>query len=107
MADIRIARPHGLPVSRAKAAAQAAADDLAREFALTCEWQGDTLHFRRSGVHGRIEVSPSQIAVEMHLGLLLRGLRKSIEDSVGRRLDALLLQQAGAVPGAAAQGQSS
>jgi putative polyhydroxyalkanoate system protein len=94
MADIRIARPHGLPLSRAKAAAQAAADDLAREYALTYHWQGDTLHFQRSGVQGRIEVSPSQIAVEIRLGLLLKGFKASIEQSVGRHLEKLLAQNA-------------
>jgi len=94
MADIRIARPHGLPLSRARAAAQAAADDLAREYALTCNWQGDTLHFQRSGVQGRIEVSPSQIAVEISLGLLLKGFRASIEQSVARHLERLLAQNA-------------
>jgi len=97
MADIRIARPHGLPLSRARAAAQAAADDLAREYALTCNWQGDTLHFQRSGVQGRIEVSPSQIAVEIRLGLLLKGFKASIEQSVARHLERLLLQNAAVV----------
>ncbi|HXY05658.1 MAG TPA: polyhydroxyalkanoic acid system family protein [Burkholderiaceae bacterium] len=91
MADIRIARAHGLPVSRAKAAAQAAADDLGRQYALTSEWRGDTLHFHRSGVRGWIEVSPSQIALEIHLGFFLKGLRSAIEQSVGRRLDELLV----------------
>ena len=90
MADIRIARAHGLPVSRAKAAAQAAAEDLGRQYALTSRWQGDTLHFYRAGVRGWIEVSPSQIALEIHLGILLKGLRSAIERSVGRRLDELL-----------------
>jgi putative polyhydroxyalkanoate system protein len=92
VADIRIARPHALPVSRAKAAAQAAADDLSQRYALTSEWQGNTLHFRRSGVHGRIEVSPSQIALEIHLGILLRGFKGTIEQNVGRHLDELLAQ---------------
>jgi putative polyhydroxyalkanoate system protein len=92
MADIRIARPHGLPLSRAKAAAQAAADDLVREYAITCQWQGDTLNFRRSGVQGRIEVSPTQIAVEIRLGLLVRGFKSTIEQSVSKRLDELLAQ---------------
>ncbi len=94
MADIRIARPHGLPLSRAKAAAQAATDDLVREYAITCQWEGDTLHFRRSGVQGRIEVSPSQIALEIRLGLLLKGFKHAIELSVGKRLDELLAQHA-------------
>jgi putative polyhydroxyalkanoate system protein len=90
MPDIRIARAHSLPLSRAKAAAQAAADDLAQRFELSSRWEGDTLHFRRSGVQGRIEVSATQIALEISLGLLLKGFKSSIEQSVGKRLDELL-----------------
>ena len=102
MADIRIARPHGLPLSRARAAAQAAADDLAREYEITTQWQGDTLLFRRSGVQGRIEVSPSQVAVEIRLGLLLKGFRRAIEQRVSRHLEELLgTAAASAAPGAA------
>ena len=98
MADIRIARPHGLPLSRAKAAAQAAADDLAREYALTCKWQGDTLHFQRSGVDGRIEVSPTQIAVEIRLVFLLKGFKGTIEQSVSSHLEKLLAKSAAVAP---------
>lgn len=90
MADIRIARAHDLPVSRAKAAAQAAAEDLERQYSLTSQWKGNILHFQRAGVRGWIEVSPSQIALEIHLGLLLKWLKPTIEHSVGRRLDELL-----------------
>ena len=92
MADIRIARPHGLPVSRAKAAAQAAAEDLARQYELTSHWKGNTLHFQRGGVRGWIEVSPSQIALEIHLGILLKVFKDSIEQNIGRRLEEALTQ---------------
>jgi len=98
MADIRIARPHALPLSRAKAAAQAAADGLAREYDLSWQWRGEALEFRRSGVQGRIEVSPSQIAVEIQLGLLLKGMRKSIEERVVKQLEALIAHHAAAAP---------
>lgn len=90
MADIRIVRIHSLSLSRARAAAQEAADDLALRYALSSEWQGDTLHFRRTGVQGRIEVSADQIALEISLGLLLKGFKGSIEQSVGKHLDRLL-----------------
>lgn len=90
MADIRIARAHSLPLSRARAAAQNAADELAQRYSLTSRWEGDTLLFSRTGVQGRIEVSPSQIALEVELGLFLKGLRSVIEQSVGKRLDELL-----------------
>lgn len=90
MADIRIARAHSLPLSRARAAAQAAADELGRRYEVTSQWQGDTLLFRRSGVQGRIDVSPSQIALEISLGLLLKGFRRRIEEAASKHLDQLL-----------------
>lgn len=92
MADIRIARAHCLPLSRAKAIAQAAADDLGRRYDVTSHWQGDTLLFKRAGVNGRIEVSPTQIALEVKLGLLLKGFRGSIEQSIGQHLDKALAE---------------
>lgn len=74
--------------------AQTAADELAKEYDLTLRWDGDTLHLRRNGVEGRIEVSPSQIALEIRLGLLLKGLRRVIEKKAGERLDAVLAPRA-------------
>ena len=95
MSDIRIARAHRLPLSRAKAAAQAAADEMARLYQVTSEWQGDSLHFRRGSLTGRIDVSPSQVAMEIRLGFLLRAFRRSIEEKVGERLDAVLAEGRG------------
>jgi putative polyhydroxyalkanoate system protein len=92
MPDISIVRSHSLPLARARAAAQAAADDLAQRYALSSHWQGDTLHFQRSGVRGRIEVSDKQIALQIELGLLLKGFKGSIQQSVGKHLDTLLAQ---------------
>jgi putative polyhydroxyalkanoate system protein len=65
---------------------------LARRYELTSQWQGDTLHFRRSGVRGHIHVSASQVAVQIELGFLLKGFKGNIEQSVGKHLDALLAQ---------------
>ena len=93
MADIRIARPHGMPVSRAKAAAQAAADELAKTYSLSSRWQGNILHFRRNGLDGHIEISPSQVALEIRLGILLKGFRRTIEKAIGQRLEQALQAQ--------------
>jgi putative polyhydroxyalkanoate system protein len=92
MPDIRIARAHSLPLSRARAVAQAAADDLAKRYDLTWQWEGDTLHFRRTGVQGRIDVSHSQVALEVELGLMLKGFKSGIEKSIGKHLDEALAQ---------------
>ena len=95
MSEIRLARAHRLPVGRVKAIAQSAADELARRFQTVSEWNGDTLHIRRAGIEGLIEISPTQIALEIRLGLVLRAWRRSIEKQASERLDRLL---AGADP---------
>ncbi len=40
MSDIKLARPHSLPLAKAKALAQKTADALAKEYDLTSEWHG-------------------------------------------------------------------
>lgn len=58
---IRLQRAHRLAPPQARSAVQAAADELAREYALTSGWDGDTLHFERAGVRGWIRIAPERI----------------------------------------------
>ena len=87
MSDIRLARAHNLALSRARAIAQQAADSLAERYAVICHWEGDTLRFRRPGAEGSMEVSASQIAVEVRLGLLLKPFRQEILRGIESSLD--------------------
>jgi putative polyhydroxyalkanoate system protein len=93
MSDIKYVRSHKLSLKAAKAVAQKTADDLAEEYDLKSEWEGDTLHFRRSGVDGQMEVTPSQIKLNVHLGFLLRPFRAKFEEHIERHLDELLAAQ--------------
>ena len=52
MADISIVQEHTLTHKKAREAAQKVADAMADEYGLECEWEGDVLHFERSGVQG-------------------------------------------------------
>ena len=53
MADIKINRKHRLGIKKARVAAQKVADDLASEYGMTSEWDGDVLRFnRRRRRHG-------------------------------------------------------
>jgi putative polyhydroxyalkanoate system protein len=88
MPDIHLVRPFSVSVAVAKARVQKTADELADEYHLRSEWRGDTLHFDRTGLHGEIQVSGSEIRLEAHLSLLLKPLRAKlmgrIEDKFGR-----------------------
>lgn len=90
MSDIKYRRAHSLTLAQAKKVAQKTADDLAREYDLVSEWEGDTLHFRRSGVDGRLAVTPSEIRLDVHLGFLLRPFKAKFEQHIERHLEELL-----------------
>jgi len=90
MSEIRYKREHHLSIKDAKKIAQKAADDLGREYDLQSEWEGDTLHFRRSGVDGHMHVTAHYIDLHVKLGLLLRPFKAAFERHIERNLDALL-----------------
>jgi len=91
MADIKVVRKHRLTVAQAKKIAQKTADDLASEYDLASEWQGDTLRFSRSGVNGAMAVSASEIRLDVKLGMLLSAFKSRIEQHIEHRLDELLI----------------
>jgi putative polyhydroxyalkanoate system protein len=86
MSHIDIRATHGLSHSAAKAAAEELADDLARKFDIDYAWEGDHIHFSRSGADGRITVGEDQIHITARLGFMLMFLRGRIEEEVVRYL---------------------
>jgi putative polyhydroxyalkanoate system protein len=87
MASIDIRHAHSLPAARARAAVEEVAEKLGRKFGLQYRWEGDTLHFLRPGVDGRIELLPRQLHVSARLGLLFSAMKGSIEAEIRRYLD--------------------
>jgi putative polyhydroxyalkanoate system protein len=90
MADILITRTHAFSLKQAKAAAQQVADELAEEYELQSQWQGNTLSFWRTGVEGYLKVSAKQMTIEVKLGFLLTAFKFSFEKNINQRLDQLL-----------------
>lgn len=87
MAKIDIRRKHTKTVKAAKAAVDKAAGAIARKFEITSAWEGDTLHFQRSGVDGHIHVSKTEVHVYAELGFLFGMMKPMIEEELGRQLD--------------------
>jgi putative polyhydroxyalkanoate system protein len=90
MSDIKYLRQHSLSLKDAKKVAQKTADDLAEEYDLQSEWEGDTLHFHRSGVEGHMYVTDKHIDLNVKLGFLLRPFKSKFEQHIERHLDELL-----------------
>jgi putative polyhydroxyalkanoate system protein len=90
MSDIAFVRTHALPIPRAKALVQKFADELASEHQLESEWHGNTLHFLRPGVNGRIHVTGSKIHLDVTLGTLLKLFKATFVAEIERNLDKYL-----------------
>jgi len=100
VSEIHYKRMHHLSVKDAKKIAQKAADDLGKEYDLRSEWEGDTLHFRRSGVDGHMHVTAHYIDLNVKLGFLLRPFKSAFEHHIERNLDTLLAASSKGPPAA-------
>lgn len=100
MSDIAFVRRHALPIEKAKALVQKAADALAEEYQLESEWHGNTLRFERSGVKGSIHVSDSGIHLDVSLGLLLKPFKAKFVGEIERNLDQYLPEPRAHAPAA-------
>ncbi|MBB1472068.1 MULTISPECIES: polyhydroxyalkanoic acid system family protein [unclassified Luteimonas] len=87
MSGIDIRHAHSLPPAEARDAVQQVADKLADRFGAECVWEGDTLHFSRSGIDGHIALLPSELHLSAKLGFLMSAMRGTIESEIRRVLD--------------------
>ena len=82
MADINIVQEHSLTPKKARAAAQKMADKLAEEYELECAWDGDVLHFERSGIAGSLTLAAKQAQMHVKLGFLFSAFSAKIESKM-------------------------
>ena len=90
MADISLKRAHSLGLKGARTAANKMAEQLAEKFSLSGDWSGNTLNFSRAGVNGVLQVSETEIHLEVTLGFMLKMMKGPIEQSVNENLDKVL-----------------
>lgn len=88
MSTIQFQREHQLEWEQARLAAQKVADEMARDFGLNCQWEGDVLRFERAGVSGSMSVAPDSIALTAELGFLYSAFKDRIEEQLNRNFDA-------------------
>lgn len=86
MSVIDIHAYHNLSREAAQQAADELSAELAQKFQIDYGWDGDHIHFERSGVHGSIEVNDEEIHVQAQLGFMLAFLRGPIEAEIHRYL---------------------
>lgn len=82
MAEISIVHQHALTPKKARDAAQKVADQIAAEYDLEVEWEGDVLYFERSGVQGSMTLEKQQVQMVIKLGFLMSVFAPAIEAKV-------------------------
>ncbi len=82
MAEISIVHEHALTPKKARDAAQKVADQIALEYDLECEWEGDVLYFERSGVQGSLTLKKQHVQMVIKLGFLMSAFAPTIEAKV-------------------------
>jgi putative polyhydroxyalkanoate system protein len=87
MADICITQAHKLSHDKARSAAQKVADQLADEYAMALEWAGNTLHFKRSGVSGKLLLLETEATLEISLDFLFKVFAPTIEQKVAAKME--------------------
>lgn len=90
MADISIKRAHHATLADAKKVANKVAEKLASEYQLRSNWEGDVLHFDRSGLHGTLAVTAKDMQVDVKLGFLMAAFAGPIKNAMEKQLDTLI-----------------
>jgi putative polyhydroxyalkanoate system protein len=87
MADISITQHHTLSQNKARDAAEKVAVQMAREYDMTLDWEGDVLYFRRSGASGALILGDRAVHLEINLGFLLKAFAPTIEEKVAAKME--------------------
>ena len=87
MSHIDMRARHSMSEKDAQVAADELAGDLANKFDIDYGWDGDHIHFERSGVHGMITVRENEIRIKAVLGLMLIFLKSRIEEEIVEYLE--------------------
>jgi putative polyhydroxyalkanoate system protein len=87
MSTISITRKHAKNLKDARASVDRLTASIARKFSVTHEWEGNVLHFSRTGVDGHIELGKGVVKVNVRLGFLLMAIRSAVENEILRVLD--------------------
>ena len=87
MPSIDIRHRHSKSMKEARASVVRVAEKIQQKFDVSCAWEGDTLAFERSGVHGQIELGKGEVRVIANLGFLMMALKGPIESEIHKVLE--------------------
>jgi len=90
MGNIEIIRDHSLPQQQVIRIADKLMVDIAEEYDLKLEWQGDKLHIQHAHTKGYLHADAESIRIKLKLGVLLFPVSFVLKQSIEETLDELL-----------------
>jgi putative polyhydroxyalkanoate system protein len=90
MANIHIKQKHHLAHDEARQRVEEIAKDLKKKLNADYTWKGDSLHFKRSGASGSIDLSDDVIELKIKLGMMLAPMKGTIESTIKEKLHVAL-----------------
>ncbi|MDP9150797.1 MAG: polyhydroxyalkanoic acid system family protein [Myxococcota bacterium] len=92
MSTIDVRRSHSLPKEEARRRAEGLAQAMQEKLELEWIWQGDRILFEAprgaaKGTKGSVDVSDSEVRVQIDLPFLLRVMKGTIESKVNDKLN--------------------
>lgn len=79
MAHIHIKHAHALKREEARVRVDKIAQELKKKLSAEGTWEGNSLHFRRSGASGCIDIDDECVECTIELGMLLSPMKGTIE----------------------------
>jgi putative polyhydroxyalkanoate system protein len=95
MATIDVRRSHALPKDEAKKRAEELARSMQERLDLDWRWEGDRILFEAprgaaKGTKGSVDVTDTEVRVQIDLPLLLRVMKGTVESKVTEKLSQVL-----------------
>jgi putative polyhydroxyalkanoate system protein len=59
---------------------------MAQEYEISSAWQGDELHFNRSGVSGMLALYEKEALLEIKLGIFMKAFASTIEEKIAAKM---------------------
>jgi putative polyhydroxyalkanoate system protein len=87
---IKVNRKHNLGKDEIRKTVDKLAEKLKKDLDAECAWEGSTLKFKRKGATGKVDVSDSEVNIEVQLGMLLGPLKGTIEKTIEEEIDKYL-----------------
>lgn len=86
MANIHLRQGHHKSEKEVRRIADQLANHLSKEYQLSSKWNGNTLEFKRSGLHGSLILGDSEVTISLKLGILMSTFSGRIEKELAKSL---------------------